>query len=226
MRPIRPKDAATLLVLRRDPDGLRVLMGRRSDAHVFMPGSVVFPGGRVDRADRHGPACDELHPAVAEKLSIRTRQPAPARQRAIALAAIRETFEEAGVLIGRKGDGTVRARSPAWAAFLQAGIVPTLAPLRLVARAITPPGHNRRFDARFFAVSDEAIGRQVEAAPTELEGPAWLTLGEARQHAIPEITRMVLDTIEERMRNDPDLEPSRPIPFFFVRRGKRCVELL
>src|SRR5688572_13694594 len=69
----RPKDAATLIVLRRDPDFIRVLMGRRSNAHVFMPGAVVFPGGRVDRSDRHGPALDELHPAVEAKLSLASR---------------------------------------------------------------------------------------------------------------------------------------------------------
>ena len=75
---LRPKDAATLIVLRRDLGGIRVLMGRRSDAHVFMPGSVVFPGGRVDRSDRYGPALDALHPTVAEKLALATRTPGSA----------------------------------------------------------------------------------------------------------------------------------------------------
>ena len=82
------------MVLRRDPDGVRVLMGRRSHAHAFMPGAVVFSGRRVDRADRHGPAHDDLHPAVLQKLAAATPRPTPARVRALAFTAIRETFEE------------------------------------------------------------------------------------------------------------------------------------
>ena len=226
MTTIRPRDAATLIVLRRDRDSPRVLMGQRSDAHAFMPGTVVFPGGRVDRGDRHGPADDDLHPAIVEKLCCAVSRPTAARARALALAAIRETYEETGVLVGRKTERAPSIRRGAWTAFLQAGVVPSLAPLRLVARAITPPKYNRRFDARFFAVFDDSVAGQVKVATDELEGPAWLTFDEARERRLPEITRMVLDHLEERLRADPELDPNGPVPFFLIRRGRRCIEQL
>jgi 8-oxo-dGTP pyrophosphatase MutT (NUDIX family) len=224
---VRPKDAATLIVLRRDPDRIRVLMGRRSDQHRFMPGAVVFPGGKVDRADSRGPAADDLHPAVAAKLALSTRNPDPRRARVIALAAIREAYEEAGILIGKKMAAGRASSSPAWAPFLQRGILPSLAPLRFVARAITPPGRFRhRFDARFFAVFADAIAAEVEVPGDELGHPAWLSFDEARAHALSRPTRFVLDSLEPRLQQDPDLAPDGPAPFLVTRRGKACIEVL
>ena len=223
---IKPKDAATLIVLRRDRDALRVLMGRRSDAHVFMPGAVVFPGGRVDRGDRFAPALDCLHPDVEAKLAAAVARPNPGRARALALAAIRETFEETGVLIGKASTRAVPSRSRGWAPFVGEGIMPTLAPLRLIARAITPPRMSRRFDARFFAVFSEAIGATVEVPDRELQSPAWLTFEEARSHSLPRITRVVLDALETRLRHDAELQPSGPVPFHSLRYGRRCEILL
>jgi 8-oxo-dGTP pyrophosphatase MutT (NUDIX family) len=218
---LRPKDAATLIVIRRDPDAVRVLMGRRSDAHVFLPGAVVFPGGRVDRGDSLAPAADELHPTVEAKLGL----PRPGRRapRALALAAIRETFEETGILIGRPISSSPPRMNGAWAPFLQHRVVPALAPLRLVARAITPPRRSRRFDARFFAVFDDAIGGSVEVPDDELQSPAWLTFAEARRHDLPRITRIVLADLETRLERDPELDPGAPVPFHFERRGTRQV---
>ena len=223
---LKPKDAGTLIVLRRDPDNTRVLMGRRSDAHVFMPGAVVFPGGRVDRSDRHGPALDALHPAVEAKLALATRNAEPARARAIALAAIRETYEETGVLIGRREAASKAPRTAAWAPFIQRGVMPTLAPLRLIARAITPPRRSRRFDARFFAVFADAIADQAEVPDHELQSPAWLTFEEARDHDLPRITRAILDGLEKRLGRDPNLAPDGAVPFYSMRRGTFVMELL
>lgn len=222
----RPKDAATLIVIRRDHDALRLLMGRRSDAHVFMPGAVVFPGGRVDRGDRHAPALDELHPQISAKLALQNRNPDPLRLRALALAAIREASEESAVLIGRRDPNAGHSKLRSWEAFRQAGIVPSLAPLRLVARAVTPPRFVRRFDARFFAVFAESIAAQVEVPDHELRSRAWLSFEEAREHPLPCITRAVLDGLECRLREDPNLEPDGPVPFYSARRGKHVVDQL
>ncbi len=222
----RPKDAATLLVLRREPTGYRVLMGRRSDRHAFMPGAMVFPGGRVDRSDRLAPSVDAMRPSVAAKLALAVRNADPARLRAIALAGIRETFEETGIVIGSKDASAGRCRNLAWRPFLATGVVPTLSPLRLVARAITPPRRSRRFDARFFALFDDAVIAQVEAPNHELHDPRWLTFDEARDQHLPRITRAVLDLLEARLRRDPHLDADDPIPFHFMRRGKYVVESL
>jgi 8-oxo-dGTP pyrophosphatase MutT (NUDIX family) len=224
---VRPKDAATLIVLRRDPDAVRVLMGRRADAHAFMPGAVVFPGGKVERSDRYAPSLDELHPAVEAKLLLSLRKPDPGRARAIALAAIRETYEETGVLLGRRGPAPQGLRGEAWSPFLNAGVVPSLSPLRLIARAVTPPGRfSRRFDARFLAVFADAIAAEVASPEGELQRPAWLTFEEARRHDIPRITRAVLDGLARRLQEDAILAPDGPVPFHVMRRGRFHVDLL
>jgi 8-oxo-dGTP pyrophosphatase MutT (NUDIX family) len=93
---VRPRDAATLIVLRHDGPKPRVLMGRRHGGHNFMPDKWVFPGGRIDPSDFRPPVASELRPDVAERLA--TTAP-PKRARALALSAIRETFEETGLVL-------------------------------------------------------------------------------------------------------------------------------
>ncbi len=78
-------------------------MGRRHARHAFMPGKFVFPGGRTDPADSRIAVAEDLHPHEHAKLTIGSSRLTAARARAIALSAIRETYEEAGLLIGRKG---------------------------------------------------------------------------------------------------------------------------
>lgn len=220
-----PRDAATLIVLRRDGHEVRVLMGRRSERHVFHPGSVVFPGGRVARSDNFAPALDQLTPFVAEKLGLRTRT--PWRARAIAMAAIRETYEEVGILIGaRATDPTPRRLSSPWDAFQRLGVAPTLSPLRFIARAITPPGRIRRFDARFFAVFADAVAAEVPPPEDELIAPAWLTFEEAEACQLPYITRIVIAQLRDRLLTDPGLEAPEPVVFHHTRHGRRVRELI
>ena len=78
---VRPKDAATLIIVRRDAEKPRLLMGRRNKGHNFMPGKWVFPGGRIDRSDFRAPYCDDLRPEVAARVE-QTAPPARARCRA------------------------------------------------------------------------------------------------------------------------------------------------
>ncbi|HEX2257934.1 MAG TPA: NUDIX hydrolase [Afifellaceae bacterium] len=225
--PLRPKDAATLIALRRDGGALRVLMGRRSDAHAFMPGMVVFPGGRVDRYDRLAPAADAVHPEVEARLVAAMRgRPSPGRARALALAALREAYEETGLILGRPGTPGRPVRDPAWRAFLAHGRLPSLAPLRLVAQAITPPGRVRRFDARFFAAFAEEGALEVEAPHRELLAPAWLTFEETFQHPLPRITKLVLAHLRDRLAADPALSPGGPILFSEMRHGRYRTALL
>src|SRR5277367_4052992 len=133
-RAVRPRDAATLIVLRRDGPQPRVLMGRRHGGHDFMPDKWVFPGGRIDPSDFRPPVAAELRPEVAARLA----KTAPARRvRALGLTAIRETFEEAGLLLAQPG--TPRPGAGPWRQFLEQGALPDLSALDFIARAITPP---------------------------------------------------------------------------------------
>lgn len=207
---LRPKDAATLIIVRREKSEPRVLMGQRHGSLAFEPNKFVFPGGRLDPADQRLAAGGDLLPHVLEKTSIGT---GPRRARGLALAAIRETFEETGVLVGERVAKTPRTRAPAWVNFFAHGVVPRIDALELVARAITPPGAPRRFDARFFMTDGSAIAHELDsAANDELLTPTWLTLSQARALDLPIITRRILDEVEARLCDGPDVR--RPIPFF------------
>jgi len=211
---LRPKDAATLILVRRDGEP-KVLMGCRHAAMAFMANKYVFPGGRMDPGDQRIPVAHDLRPEVMARASAGI---ATSRARGLALAAIRETFEETGVLVGEKGTPP-RTRSPAWMRFFAHGVVPRLDNLEMIARAITPPNRSRRFDARFFMADASAIAHTLDAAHhQELLTPSWLTLAEARALDLPGITRRVLDEVEARL-SDP-AGTQRPAPFFRFLRGK------
>jgi 8-oxo-dGTP pyrophosphatase MutT (NUDIX family) len=222
--PKRPRDAATLILLDRKGDDVRVLMGRRHMRHAFMPGKFVFPGGRTDAADSRIPVATGLHPDVESKIA-RGRVSA-ARARAIALSAVRETYEEAGLLIGRSGSFATAKTD--WHGFVEHGVAPSLEGLRFIARAITPPGRVRRFDTRFFAAFRDDVAVELpDGGPTdELEEIMWITLDKAVEADIPAITRNILGDLSTRLRDDPDLTPASPVPFYYMRHNRFCREIL
>jgi 8-oxo-dGTP pyrophosphatase MutT (NUDIX family) len=217
---LRPKDAATLVLVRRDADAPRVLMGRRHGSSAFMANKYVFPGGRVDACDLRLRSGGELKRSVRERL---LREVSETRGRGLALAAVRETFEETGILVGERTSTVPRTKS-AWAHFFAHGVVPKLEALDYIARAVTPPNRPRRFDARFFMADASAIAATLDAAHTdELLTPCWLTFEEARTLDVPVITRAVLDEAEARVN---DTKVLRPVPFFHFVRGKSRVDYL
>lgn len=216
---IRPKDASTLLVLDRTAGApLRVLMGRRHMRHRFFPGAYVFPGGRVDTGDSFVPLVDDYDEVTLGKLMHEMKGPKTiARARAFGIAVIRETYEEAGLFIGRRADGPLPAYPGDLGAFTARGVAPALGTLRFVARAITPPRRPRRFDTRFLACFAGDIADQLPdgVGPSgELEDVAWLTFDEAKKTQIPPITVSILEEIEDRLASDPTLDPSGPVPFY------------
>jgi 8-oxo-dGTP pyrophosphatase MutT (NUDIX family) len=218
---VRPKHAASLILFRREGDTIRVLMGERASSHVFLPGHLVFPGGRVEPGDGRLNVPTDLRPEVRAKVAAGT---APARARALALAAIRETFEETGLLVGEPSTAAaVRTRSAAWRDFFDHGVIPKLEALDFVARAITPPGRLRRFDARFFMADAGHIARAQGTVPAggELLRPLWLTLSEARAAKVLPITKLILSEVEARL--GPSADASRPAPFFIPQRGKAVI---
>lgn len=211
---LRPKDAATL-ILTRGGAKPEVLMGRRAPGHVFMASKWVFPGGRIERSDFTAAAAGELSDDVARRLEAE----APARRaRALALAAVRETFEETGLILGRAAPPATVAGP--WRAYRQAGALPDLSALSYIARAITPPGRTRRFDARFFMAPAEALlTPEPTAGCGELDEIAWLPLDDARALDLPAITRFVLEELAQRLE-----QPDRPLPFVRMLRGRHVVE--
>lgn len=214
---MRPRDAGTLIILDGKGPKAKMLMGRRHERHAFMPGLFVFPGGRVDRADGDARTANELHPDVENCLLTHMKgKPTKRRARAVALATIRETYEEAGLLLGHSK--ICPQKHADWQAFSAHGVAPALENLRLIARAITPPGRNRRFDAWFFAAQISDIAHQLDAGPSgELEDLHWLTIPEALKLDLPVITVKILNELEHRLTEDPDLRPNCKIPFYHLR---------
>jgi len=164
---IDPCPAATVVLLRDDPAGLEVLLVRRREALAFMGGAHVFPGGRVDNADR---AADPVWCRGIEQAERRMSPLAPRDGVSFYVAAARELFEEAGVLLAvdcqgrpltlaREGDAArflayraeVLADARRFRAVLEAETLALdLERLVFCAHWITPPRFERRFDTRFF----------------------------------------------------------------------------
>ncbi len=193
-----PRDAATLVLLRRDANGPpRVLMGRRGGGARFMPSKIVFPGGAVD-PDDHLLSPDRSLP---EASAVAAGRASAVPAEALALAAIRETFEETGLLLGAPDpDASERATDApdGWRAFLAAGLEPRLDALTFFFRAVTPPGLKLRFDARFFFADASAIHGDPDnfaGASGELSDLAWLPVSEAQAMEPPFITGVVLAEI-------------------------------
>ena len=210
----RPRDAATL-ILTRGEQNLEVLMGRRAAGHVFMASKWVFPGGRIDPSDFRAHAIGKLNHDTARRLEMEMPH---RRARALALTAIRETFEETGLILGKPAPAASVAGP--WREYRQAGAVPDLSALTYVARAITPPGRTRRFDARFFTAPIEALRDpdKIEGSG-ELDEIAWLPIEDAIKLDLPSITRFVLGEALERRQH-----PERPLPFVRMLYGQHRIE--
>jgi 8-oxo-dGTP pyrophosphatase MutT (NUDIX family) len=224
---VEPRDAATLIVLDRGDAQPKVLLGKRHARHIFMPGKFVFPGGRVDATDRGMPAAKPCHSEVERKLLTETRFNSSADAQALILAAIRETFEETGLVIGARHSTTLEIPPGPWSKFVQTGFYPDPSRLHFIARAITPLGFPRRFDARFFCVDRGAIGHKLDNvthSEAELVELVWLPIGEAKRLDLPLITGLVLEELEQRLRGD--LGPHLPVPFYATRDGEFTRELI
>ncbi|MBI3435163.1 MAG: NUDIX hydrolase [Proteobacteria bacterium] len=212
---VRPRDAATLILVDRGGPVPKVLLGRRHHSHKFMPGKFVFPGGRVEPLDHRVPAIAPLHQCIEQRLMHMTRRPSRNRARAFVLAAIRETCEETGLIIGVRRDVPPATSNASWAAFAEARVHPDLSAVRFIGRAITPPGRPRRFDTRFFAADTATIALRlggVAGPDAELVELVWLAINEAQRLDMPSITTTMLAELEACIAEG--FPHDRPAPFY------------
>ena len=219
----RPKEAATLIIVRAGTQPT-ILMGKRAETHRFMPNKFVFPGGKLDAIDQRVQIGGALSDPVMSRLRKSTRKDVTDRKlRGLALAAIRETFEETGLVVGHPSSQSVKTAHPVWRQYLGRGVEPPLAQMDFIARAITPPYRTRRFDTRFFLIHDEFIHNdpeQITDASGELNELHWLTLNEARNLDLPAVTRWAIDLVEERIQLEPKEQLRQPAPFMRFVKGK------
>ena len=178
---VRPRDAASLILLRGEGKALEVLAGRRPLSVKFMPGVYVFPGGAIDPPDRIAWSVETATEALGPKLMRSAR------------AALRETWEEAGVLIGRPGGRPAAqpARAPIEQAYIEQGLMAAMDVLTYVGRAITPSHSFRRFNTRFF-LGDGGNVFGEPAASEELEDVRWHPIGREPLESFRDVTRFML----------------------------------
>lgn len=207
--PIR--DAATLILLRRDQNlPPRILMGQRGASAAFMPNKFVFPGGALDDADLDIALAHALNDTCNDRLMDAAD---PLRAAALPAAAIRELWEETGLMLGTPG--TWPGQVPAdWRDFARKGLCPSARGLNFVFRAITPPGRPRRFDARFFMADAAMVAGDLDdfsAASDELSHLQWVPLDQVRGFDLPFITEVVLAEVAGLA--EVGMSP-RQVPFF------------
>ncbi|HWI28065.1 MAG TPA: NUDIX domain-containing protein [Stellaceae bacterium] len=204
---VRPRDAASLILLRDGKDGIEVLIGRRGRGARFMPGRYVFPGGRVVPEDAR---------PWAEELADRGTPGFLALKR----AALRETFEETGLVIGEPrhaAHGHDTALSPVEAAYRARGIAPAPSRLSLVGRAITPTASPIRFHARFFVADGRLAAGELRPCE-ELEELHWHPVEREPPGAMQNVTRFMLRCAVEAWRGGaPETPP------LYWHRGQRAL---
>lgn len=190
-RPVVPRHAASLLLWRHGAREPEILMGTRHAKHKFMPSVLVFPGGRVDRADHGVKAASELKPETETLLRHRAK---PSLARALGVAAARELLEETGLLLGeRRGER----------------LLADLAALDYLCRAVTPTSRAIRFNARFLLAPADAARGEI-AGSGELEGLAWYPLADALSARLADITRKILGEFRDWLDTPPDRRHLRP----------------
>jgi 8-oxo-dGTP pyrophosphatase MutT (NUDIX family) len=197
-RAVQPRHAATLVAWRQGEAGLEVLMGRRAARHRFVPHHYVFPGGRLDAADYRTPVQSGLRPEVEERLCGHCT---PRMAQALAVAAVRETWEETGLALGEHAGGALS---------------PRLDGLEFILRAITPSSSPLRFHARFFAVDASQLSGTL-AGNGELLDLGWRPLAECLKLPIVDVTEFLLRRLAD------GVEFGKKAPLYSFRGGRVLV---
>ena len=204
------RNAATIILLRNRLENPSVLMGQRGAKAAFMPNKFVFPGGAVDAADANITPAEQIPAPCNARLVEDCASDITAP---LCVAAIRELWEETGLILGRKAPWPDTPPA-AWCDFAAAGYVPSAENLQFVFRAITPPGRPRRFDARFFAIDASHLAGDIDdfsAASDELSHLQWVPLDKTRDFDLPFITEVVLAEISGRL---TQTDAPASVPFF------------
>jgi 8-oxo-dGTP pyrophosphatase MutT (NUDIX family) len=214
---VKPRLAASMILLDMSGAEPKVLLGRRNKALAFLPNKYAFPGGSLETADRLMLGHSSLTNVCRKKLALRRRRGFPGPE-AFALAAIREIFEETGLLLGTRAPASSIPVSTEWQAFTDLGFAPNLAALRFIARAVTPPAFPRRFDTSFFVADLSAVTHRVEGCVsenTELVELVWLPIEDALKLDTPRITAMIL--LELKTKIPAGFAAHLPVPYFYER---------
>jgi len=209
---VEVKDAASVILIRDRKTKPSVLMGQRGKNASFMPEKFVFPGGAVEETDFKINSFKPLNVICKARMAYECNE---ALVNALTNAAIRELFEETGIILGSKGKWTGMIPYE-WKKFVDLELVPDGSNFRFVFRAITPPGRPRRFDARFLYLNADLLSAEIDlddfsGASDELSHLQWIPIKDVRKFDLPFITEVVFAEVISNL-ND-DMTPKR-VPFF------------
>lgn len=169
-------------------------MGCRNRRARFKPGVYVFPGGMIERNDHFVRPATKLPARFTAKMGVGQSHK---RAAALAIGAIRETFEEAGLFLAAPVSYNASAH-PDWQAFRERHLAPNLKGLDYIGRAITPSFQSIRFDARFFSVPFELVDGDLKDNG-ELLDLRWIKLSDRDGFNMMKVTHLMLDTLNTRL---------------------------
>jgi len=177
-------------------------MGRRPAAARFMPGAYVFPGGQVGHVDKNGAGAKPRQRRADHSIRL-----------ILARTALRETYEETGLLLGHPcaHDRHTQGVSPIESVYVARGLRPAIDAFTYIGRAITPRESPIRFNTRFFVV-DGRLAYGELTSNGELDELAWRTAEECESLPMPRVTRFMLDRAIEYRAG----KKSSPVLYYYV----------
>lgn len=192
---VKPRNAASLVLLKNNDNDVKVLLGKRSDKTRFMPGAWVFPGGVVDKNDYKIEKINSLNKNIVKKLAVSNNTN---MANALAIASIRETAEETGLMLGIKSKNipVIKDENDNNGIILMSeiGLVPDLSKLLYLGRAITPTFSPIRFHARFFLADAKHLTGKIKTT-NELIEIKWISLKKATKLPMADVTEFMINEL-------------------------------
>lgn len=208
--PARPRTAASLVIYRKFRNQYQVLMGRRGSKAKFKPGVYVFPGGIIEREDYLVKPAKQLAKKSTAMMAVANSR---SKANGLAMGAIREAYEEVGLILGEKGD-VGNANNITWKHFKKLNISPNLKLLDYLGRAITPSIQPIRFHARFFSVDFEKMRGSI-VGDGELEDIRWVKLDQSENLEMMLVQKMFMEILDKRLNGK--VAPARKLFFAWGR---------
>ena len=224
-KPTKPKDASTLIIIRKNKKKTFVLMGQRPMQSKFMPGVYVFPGGVTEKEDQQAYKFFKLKPNKQVNKKV-VKSYSNSHCQSLLLTAIRETAEETGLYLAEEDQGIPKTfinGNSSWNHFTEKSYIPSIHKLLFFGRAITPSKLKIRFHARFFlAFYEDFVGNMK--ANRELENLDWISLNEAKNKKIADVTEFMLNEIIKLNNNYSNIYNKKVFPMFTWKNNKRWVK--
>ncbi len=223
--PAKPKDASTLIIIKKEKKETFVLMGQRPLSSRFMPGVYVFPGGVSEKEDYLAYKFFDLsaNPHIFHN-NIKARS--KIHGQSLLLTAIRETAEETGLYLAKKMKYEKKPDSfnqSTWINFIKKSYLPNNHKLYFFGRAITPSTLKIRFHARFFIAFHEDFLGKVKSNG-ELNNLGWLRLKDVKSKKIADVTEFMINEVIKLNDNFSNISSKKSFPMFTWRRKKRWIK--